>query len=57
MLQAGSFQWRVALLLVLLAIFLAGVIAVAVGGWWPLSGADEEEEVLWGYVEPIQILA
>ncbi len=59
MLQAGSFQWRVALLLlVLLAIFLAGSIAVAVAGWWPLSG--EEEEVLWGYVEsdkPVQILA
>ncbi len=45
--------------MVLLAIFLAGVIAVAVAGWWPLSG-EEGEEVLWGYVEatkPVQILA
>ena len=54
MLQAGSSQWRVALLVLL--VILAGVIAVAIAGWWPLSG---EEEVLLGYVEakPEQILA
>ncbi len=48
MLQAGSSEWRVALVM-LLAIVLAGVIVVAVAGGWSLSQA--EEEVLWGYVE------
>ncbi len=48
MLQAGSSEWRVALV-VLLSIFLAGAIVVAVAGGWPLSQA--EEEVVWGYVE------
>ncbi len=57
MLQAGSSEWRVALV-VLLSIFLAGGIVVAVGWGWPLSRS--EEEVVWGYVEakdPKEILA
>jgi uncharacterized protein YpmS len=55
MLKAGSSEWKVTLL-VLLAILLAGVIAVTTAGWRPLSG---EEEVLLGYVdaEPMRIQA